>query len=194
MKTRLYLFIAVVFSIVSLSCEQIIEIELPERPTKIVINSMINPDSLLCVNLTKSKGSLEDVDNIRFINNAIVKLYEDGNFVQDLTYNSSGNYYADLRPQAGKLYSLEASAESLSPVSAQCLVPPQTTILSVDSLSVIESSEDMYGYQYGTEIRYVIKFVDEPGTNYYRLRVFANTCFIDHYTNPEFNDTICYLM
>ena len=67
------------------NCEKVIDIDIPERDRKIVINGFINPYSLFSVNISKSLNIL-DVTEVKFLNDVTVNVYENNQFIDTLNY------------------------------------------------------------------------------------------------------------
>lgn len=129
--------ILILLSIILFSCEKVIDTTIPERDKKIVLNSLISPDSLIWVNLSKSTGVLEN-SQVSLINNGMVKLYQSGNFVEELFNTSYGNYYSEnFYPIFGKTYEIRVEVENMPSVSAECIIPEPVQISSWDTVSQV---------------------------------------------------------
>ena len=161
---RRNLIYIVLFFVISISCEKIIDIDIPEKEKKIVINSIISTDSLVKVNVSKSLNILDD-KNVIYLNKATVKLYEDDKFIENLTNISNGNFMSKVfYPKMGKNYKIEVSAQNLKTVTAESKIPQKVKITSIDT-----ATKDEEGY---FSLEFTLKF-DEPEneTNYYLLQM-----------------------
>ncbi|NEU08488.1 DUF4249 domain-containing protein [Flavihumibacter sp. R14] len=74
------------------ACETVIEIDLPVEKPKLVVNSIFNADSLLTVNVTKSRPSSESGHDFETVENAIVEVFKDRQSLGILSYHGKGNY------------------------------------------------------------------------------------------------------
>jgi hypothetical protein len=113
-----------------LSCVKEVQLQLDEYPQKVVVNSLFCPDSLLRVHVSLSKspkvsGSylLQEYDDIDFVVNAVVKLYKDGQFLQDLIYSQNGWYNSFHIPLEGSKYKIEVTVAGFDMVWAESAVP-----------------------------------------------------------------------
>ena len=162
MRTK-YLTLLILFSFIILySCEKIIDINISDKDKKIVINSIISTDSLVKVNVSKSLNILDD-QNAIFLNDAVVNLYEDGNFIEQLPLDSNGTYKSkNFYPLVNKKYKIEVSCNGLTSVSAENKIPQKVPIISIDTVSVQTDINNA--------IEFTMKFTDPVNdTNYYFL-------------------------
>ncbi len=120
MKKIIFLLI---LSISVISCMEVLEIELEPEDKKLVMNSLISPDSLIKVNLSKSINSLDGDAFIKFIDDAEVKLYENGQFIENLNYDSCGYYVSSQKPDLNKEYKVIATHENYPEIEAQTIIP-----------------------------------------------------------------------
>ncbi|MFC2128385.1 DUF4249 domain-containing protein [Bacteroidota bacterium] len=134
--------ILVMYTITLFSCETVIDTTLPDRDKKIVLNSLINPEGLFWVNLSKSTGIL-DSGPMNFIDNGKVKIYQSGNFIEELIITSNGNYYSlNHYPVSDKTYEILVDVSDMPSVSAECFIPPPIEIISSDTVSYIDNWGD----------------------------------------------------
>lgn len=135
MKYIKSLIIIISVAVLAMSCEKIIDIDIPDNEKKIVVNSVFCPDSLIWVNVSKSLNILDD-QNVKFIENAKVQLFEDGEAVEDLLYFGGGFYRSmSFRPVHGKTYQVLVSSEGLTSVNAENEVPTPVHFISIDTSS-----------------------------------------------------------
>jgi len=152
-STRLVLFLIIS---ALMSCEKIIDITIPDRDRKIVVNGLISPDKPVSVNLSRSLSVLE-TDTLDFISGAEVTLFHGNDQVGKLKEGYSGNYYlTDFLPQVGESYRLTASAGDLTPIEATALVPAVVPFMEVDTTTLTGE----WGQK---ELRLRIKFHDPAG-------------------------------
>lgn len=158
------------------SCEQDanIDVDIPDMPPKLVINSFITPqDTFIRVRVTKSNpifGS-QDIDPAAPVENATVKIFGNNTSVV-LTYDAVQELYfiatTVFSVNPGNEYRLEVSAPGMSDVSSITVVPPAPPAdFSASFVSGIDSSQ-VYWWQYNIES--VFSFTDVPlAPDYYRI-------------------------
>lgn len=175
MKQAKQIFLLIIIGLMTIySCEKIIDVSLPERDKKIVLNSAITPDSLITVNLSKSLGVF-DGGQTEYINNASVKLYSEGIEIEELSLQSNwGQYYSNIyHPDLEEQYEIRVEVPGMTSVKAECSIPLPVEIISWDTISHINS--------WGEEtIKASIKF-DDPADfhNYYWFRGITIETFIE---------------
>jgi len=146
------------------SCEKKLDIDLPETEKHIVVNGMINPDSLLEVRVSKSRNIL-DTNAIVHLPDAVVKLYVNGVFIQDLTSSGEGYFVSNLFPELDKEYSLTVDYPGLTSVHTQCLIKKSGSINSVDTLRETVINDWGYDIDTITTMKFDILFNDNGATN-----------------------------
>jgi len=115
------------------SCHEPIDITVPDTQKKIVLNGLINPDSTVKINLSKSISILENDDKITFLESATVMLYENDIFKENLQYDTNGYYRCSVYPQIGKTYKITAENSPLDAVDAETEILPEPIISSINS-------------------------------------------------------------
>ena len=161
---RTFIFLTAVLAFSTIGCEKIIDIDIPERDRKIVINGLLSPDSLVRVNLTSSLSVL-DPDEFVYLTDADVDLYGDNELLGRLLYDSAGFYVLPgVRALEGSTYRLVAEWKDLTAAEAITVVPTPVPIQSLDTTRVL--------LDYGQEmIKVKINFDDPVGVNYYGISV-----------------------
>ena len=150
------------------SCEKIIDIDIPDSERKIVLNSLITPDSLVEIHLSESESILKAGFSMDIIENATVQLYENNSFAALLLYTSEGCYISsDFYPREENQYRVEVSVPGKDPVSSSVLIPDPVKIISIDTNIVIIDKE-------WAELQVRLKFVDPKEIeNYYIVKAKA---------------------
>ncbi|GAB4290047.1 MAG: hypothetical protein Kow0068_15540 [Marinilabiliales bacterium] len=160
------LYIILLFVFLS-SCEKILDVELEEKEKKVVLNCLFTPDSLFNINLSRSQGIL-DTHSIEFINNAEIKLYEDGNFIANFNLTDSlyGFYSVDsFYPAVGKHYSVEVNTGNASETVYAANYIPQPVSFEIGDTSTRENNMSK-------QVLCNIKLSDPEGIdNYYCLEL-----------------------
>ncbi len=106
------------------ACREPIDISVPNEEKKIVLNGFLTADSSVRIHLSKSIGILETNKQIEFLKNANVQLYENGNFIEQLQYDTNGYYVGNTLPQINGNYKITANASPLNPVDAETKILP----------------------------------------------------------------------
>lgn len=167
------------------SCETVVELDLPEKQPGLVTNCFFNPDSIFSVNMSKSQYVLDNA-SVRKINNAVISLYRESVWIEDLGFISDGNYTSlkGNKPQAGINYKISVSADGFSSVEANDKIPAPTQITAVDTGTIFMENQKYF------ELK--IKFKDNPSEkNYYQLQLFTKNYFqsYDSIGNPIMDTT-----
>src|SRR5688572_25801801 len=124
MKKLLYInYLVILAALLVCGCEKVIEPkELPEQDPRLVVNSILYADSNVRVNITSSKSILSG-KAYKVLDNAICKLFEDDNFVEQLSNNKNGNYNSAYLAKADKKYSLQVHADGFVDVEGSAHLP-----------------------------------------------------------------------
>jgi len=175
MKTRRITYIIIAVLPLIMSCEKIIDIDIPEAERKIVLNGLINPDSLVEVNISRSMSILEE-NKFIFLENANVRLFENDIEKGGLQYMGSGNYkLLDFYPSSGSNYRLEVESSGLKSVSALTGLPDPIPISEIDTVSVA----DDWG---GSSLRLSFSLNDPPTEDFYAVSLYATHKVFDYET------------
>lgn len=182
------------------SCSKIIPIDDPDNKKHIDVIGLINSDSILNVNISKSVSILQSTEHlydeennsflskIDFVSNATVKIYENNVYKDTLSFTEYGNYIANFRPVVGNKYKIEVNVPNCEQVDAENTVPEKVEIISIDTLTVSSTSfldeEKM--------LRCKIKFTDPSEVNnYYYFNIFGKVTYswYDEDTDSLFVET-----
>ncbi|NOZ46575.1 MAG: DUF4249 domain-containing protein [Chlorobi bacterium] len=121
------------------SCTKEIEVKIPKEEQKLVVNSFFTPDKNIEVHVSQSAYIYDTVSLP--VNNAIVKLYANNNFIDTLTFQSKGIYLSNIKPVTGKKYRLNVAADGYTDVTTFDKIPEKTKIISssrIDNFGVNE--------------------------------------------------------
>jgi hypothetical protein len=162
------------------SCEMTVDVDLPPHESKLVVNCLLTPDSLVTVRVYKSLGPLDRLESVD-VKNAKVILLENGIAVDTLPFvsNDYSNFYrsANFRPQALKTYTLLVTAPGFPNTEASCTIPGNVPILKASIRDSAGLDEDGGYYS-----RLLVTFQD-PGSsrNFYNL---SGQVFYSYSNNP----------
>lgn len=142
--------------LVLVSCEKVIDISIPDKDRKMVVNGLVESGKPVRIHLSRSRSVLES-DSLLAIAGAEVALYS-GNSLIGTLQEVSGGYYTlpGFLPLTGETYRLTAARSGMSGVEATAVLPPVVPILSVDTLTITGE----WGQQ---EMRLSVKFNDPAG-------------------------------
>ena len=189
MKNFLYFF---TFSMLFASCDIVVDLDIPEHESVLVVNSILTTDSMINASISHSVGAF-DASSISYVNNATVEVYEDGVLLGEmdeqvsLSYDSSGEldstyvYNFNQNPVAGKIYSYEIVHPDYEAVRAETTVPASVK-LNVNDVTLL--SEEDYEKHY----RVRFSFNDATVDNFYRLRLRYQNEYYDGFDYFESND------
>ena len=177
------LFVVLLSALLCAGCENTLPLPDEYMQPLLVMNGLFTPDSLLTVQLTRSRG----INEVQQGSSAYPTVDVDDVWQEALAHVGDGVYRsASFRPVEGQRIRLEAENSSLGSVSGETALPRTVPVESVTfgnmSLSYIygiqtECSpdgcvDDTVGYSIDYEYDLNIRFTD-PGNerNYYRLLV-----------------------
>jgi hypothetical protein len=146
-----------------IACTREIDFKESEVEKRLVVNSLICPDSLISVNVRKTTCILSSENSI--VDNAEVILFKNRLAIDTLRYFDQGNYKsAKYHAYAGNTYSVTVKSPEYPDVYAIDTVPEATSI--INGTRVSGDTFDEYG---DPHIDYEIVINDSPEKNYYEL-------------------------
>ena len=161
-----------VMSLFLVSCEMIVDIDLPEAPDKLVVNCLFETGQPFEVHLSHSQNVLKE--DTTYIIDGNVEIYGNGSYLGSLKYVGDGIYSNDLIiAQPETTYKLVTTAPGYDGVWAEDAAPAPSLIDTVYyDPTVLYNSEGSDYY------RYQLKIWDDPETtDFYELickQVFTN--------------------
>ena len=179
-------------SIFIFSCqEQVVELEIPGHTPFLVVNGILDTDSIMSLHVSNSVGAFQQGE-INSISDANVLLYEDDNLLGEMSidFNNLDSIYIleqsgywwgadqiepiyyytyDALPQVGSTYSIEVDHPNFESVSAETTVPEE---IDLTELEILDNSglSDVYVSTLN------LSFFDDPNVNnYYRISLYVHT-------------------
>ena len=168
-----------------ISCEQNADVDLPDVPSRLVINGFIAPqDTVISIRVTKSVPMFEssEVDVNEPVENATVRIFGNSTSVV-LNYDASaGRYTIPASAFAiipGNEYSIEVSAPQMETVTAKTTVPAVAPSGINTSMSYTIDSVSSFQWMY--TIQSNLSFTDpvQEGNLY---RISRNVLFYDAFS------------
>ena len=149
-----------------LGCETVVYFDIPDFRPAIVMNAVINPDSLVKVNLTENNYILDTQFVFDPIETAKVLFFENNQLIAQIPYQGNGNYVLNngFKPVPGNSYRLEAKDMLYDSVFSEITLPDDRTNTMVSSINnftevgvnFMEITIDITGYS--TSDYYIMEF------------------------------------
>ena len=121
----------IIYSVVCIaiisSCTSDYDLPVPHRQKQIVLNGILNPDSILKVKLTFSQ-EITDTSEPENIEDATVRVVENGTRFIELRHNGDGQYTSEVRVQKGFSYHVLAEVRGYPVVEAEDIVPDDPVV------------------------------------------------------------------
>jgi len=179
MREHTYIPALMVLMLAFVSCESIIEFKGEGVTPKIVIYSLLEPDSLVTVSVAVSHAVFDDRYEPEQITDAVVRLYRDSEMLETLTYvpeeplsdDASANPYSRYvsqvnKPQYGSSYKIEVEVPGFTTAYGEASLPDPVPIVGIDTAQVIIDWRDWVERRLTVRVR----FHDPAGQdNYYRV-------------------------
>jgi len=157
----------VAFLLIITSCQKTVIIDVGQVKPRLVVNSILIKDSLLRIQLSKSKSMLDTILSNNRINDATIKIFEDDILKQTLTKGISGLYTATFKPLIYTDYRIEIENTGFGHVEASSRIPLTPHLTSAKQTTVLTPGSSP---QF---IKFKIGIKDEGiGPDYYYLRAF----------------------
>ncbi len=140
-----------------ISCVEVLDISLEDSEKLLVLNGIIEPDSIVKVNLSKSINATDGDAFIKFIKGADVELYADSEFVEKLQYDTNGYYIGQTKPVLGKTYTVKVKYEDKPQLQAATTIPQAVQLKNISYDIPIDSTTQTWtdpetGDQFDTTI------------------------------------------
>lgn len=161
MKTVWFLLIIITMF---LSCTKIIDIDLPDHESKLVINSLFTRGERIAVNISRSASIIGGIPPGVF--GASINLYRDGTLVETAT-SSDSLFLAGFGPVENGVYTIEVSSPGFETITATDSMPSKTF------LNYAESTDEIWIDEIGMRHKLLrLGFNDsDPNKNYYELKL-----------------------
>lgn len=139
---RLFSFLAVVFLA---SCEKELKIRPDDFPPMLVLNGVVEQDSIFCINVSRT-ASLNETVMLQelLVTDAIVNLYDGDDFLETMQHDSLGFYSSTSIAQGGHKYSIKVEKNDY-PVAVAHLDFSNAPIFEVSNFT-FERHDSTYTY------------------------------------------------
>ena len=160
------------------ACEKEIEFDGEMVEPMIVVNSLITPDSVISVHLSKSKFFLSNKGGFDVVDNAEVSIYINRDFKEHLTFIEKGLYKGTIKPMVGDTIRIVAKVAGMEEVESTIMMQSPAIILRVDTTNIIKYKNEEYvngeltAYTINADCEVKLRIKDNSEEqNYYRLSV-----------------------
>lgn len=171
-----YIPVFLIMAVVAGSCESTIKYRGGGADPKIVIYTLLHPDSLFRVSVAVSHAVFDERYEAEQITDAVVRVFRDGELLETLDYvpsepvpdylpaNPYSKYISEVnKPVRGSSYRIEVEMPGLTTAAGEAMLPDPVAIISIDTTFVIRE----WGER---QMEVKIKFRDPADTeNLYRL-------------------------
>lgn len=161
-----FVFILVLLQIIMFSsCRKLVQSDFPDFKQVPTINSLLSTDSLLKVHI--SLASKLDTNELKGINNAMVKLYVDDVFKELLTSSGNGVFSSTTIVEPSKKYECKVDIPGYETVICSSTIPKPSHLRDIIHISV--AGKDQEGMTYPA-----VKFTFSNTKNeksYYEARI-----------------------
>ena len=180
---RLLYFLICILS-TFLSCTKEVEITIPQKETKLVLNSLFSLDKPLEVHLSRSTNFLDY--KIIPVEDATVVLYSENKAIDTLNYTDTCFYISQFTPEINKRYTIKVKDTELANITTTDYIPYKPVIISGERI------ENLYTDEVGNyNSRLKLNFRDDPHVkNFYLIGLFYRDNYTSYMRKPGTNETI----
>lgn len=113
-------------------CEQVVELEWPDQDPQLVVNCLMESDSVITAFANRSQG-IQDTGEVKPVTDALLILKENGVVVDTMRHDSDGKYISPrgVIAVAGRSYTIEGSAAGLPSTVGTFTLPLPPTVLNI---------------------------------------------------------------
>lgn len=181
--------------IVMAACEKNVYFDVDTQENKLVVNAIVQPDSMLKAVVSLSVDPLAVGFDAARVNDATIKIYRNDIFAGNFDADIDGYYHIDpatLNAQPGDKLNMEVSAPNRETVTAETVIPTAVPIESVEITDTVYVKVSYYvsdslGNYYTIDTlvpHYEIQltFTDPPGEDHYSLAIDYQDAYSESYT------------
>lgn len=152
-----------------INCTKEIDYPFEEYQDIIIVNSIIQPDSIISVKLSKNFSVLQP-DSLIPINYANIIIFENGLLIDSLFFLENGKYLLNnVKPKENCEYSIIINEQGFPQLSAKTKISASVEFMFIDTNVILENKEFL------NSILEVIIEIKDPSEheNYYMLEAFT---------------------
>lgn len=166
------------------SCIKEIDGNIPNLPTKVVVNCLFNPDSVMTVHVSLTAKSTDNQPKL--VSNAELWLYENGALIQYTNSHSDSYYSMNYYPKVGKIYSLKVKVPDFDTVFAQSSIPENCVIQQLTCELLPAPPNVSYAQFGGQDSKVILTFDDDASMkNFYELSFLYTNHYMDYETHED---------
>ena len=160
--------IFVIYLLILISCTTVIELDIPYE-SQVTVNSIFTPETFMSVTLTEGKSVTSEIYGFDSISDALVKVYEDGQFLTEMEMAFPSLYTSTLfKPSAGSSYELQIFRPDHETITAETTIPMEYPVYS---LTDVHQDNELNNYEF------TITLNDRPGKTYYEFMLKGYSTF-----------------
>ena len=172
------IWIALVF----MSCETVVNIDVPVEKPKLVVNSLFTPDSVWQVQISRNRHILNNLP-FQNVEDAQVGVYDfSSTLIATLAHKGGGVYRGETSPSPGGSYTLKVETATEHNTIAISQIPAVVPITSVEV--DLDTSGFQFNYQ---EVEMTVNFSDPIEKNYYLIKILREGYYLDYKTKDTVN-------
>lgn len=180
MKYRL-LFLNICILFLHISCEDELQVPIPDEEPKLVINSLIGVDSILRVHVSKSSSFQQENANLP-LTNANVEISQNNQKLGQLIFESNGWYSLNSNVlEANNSYQIVVSHSNLETAKSEMEVLEQVAIRNLS-----------YQVKEENKLEFTIQFKDTPLQKDYYMILLKTVVGTTSYTTDYYSDDIIF--
>lgn len=161
------IYILIFIAFFSYSCEKEIAYNGEKLENYLVLNAVLEPDSLIKCQVTRSNTMFQN-GTIVTIEDAVVELYQNDQLIETLTHSQNGYYQtATLKASIGEKYSFKVSQKQFTNINCNTILPGETAA----ELTSVKYNGSTGNY----DMELLVK--DKPGKDCYRILIYTLTNF-----------------
>ncbi len=174
-----------------LSCETVVDINIPVEPPQLVLNSTMIDGEFYWANLTQSQHILNS-KNYEPVEGAIVEVYSENKLIATIPDSLNGNYIsANFKPVKGKSYQIKIQKSGYDVITSDVAIPLDTVKIIAVRIDTVEINEFGYTSEY---LKFGVDFKDDANTkNYYEIsvnRTYYEYVYDYSFSPPLFIDSV----
>lgn len=145
-----------------ISCELVVDVDVPIKGKQVTANAFVNPDSAWSVHLNLNRHVLDERP-FEYVNNAEVTVLDGDITIATLTNTGNGHFRSgENKPEPGKSYSLSVRTPGHTDLYATTSIPLPSPITNVEAYETADNQNTM--------VKVKIKD-DGSKTNFYELQI-----------------------
>jgi hypothetical protein len=126
--------------LINTSCRKLVQDEFPDTKKSLVVNSVLVADKILRLNLSYTAKIIDT--SFEYVENAQVKLFKNGVFIENLVYTENGFYTSSEILEENNNYSCIISVPNFETIYCEEFIPPKKTIFNIKHNNVAGVNDD----------------------------------------------------